>query len=203
MGITGLLQILLKKGGKFHRTIGLLYCWAWLVVIITGTAIGSIFISLLGILGLYMVITGYRFGHFKTSETKAIDKAIIYGGVVIAALLLLSGPILYFIGRSQTLAIICFYFGAIFFITTFQDLQVFVSKSRKKRTTGYKTEWYFEHFGRMYISYIAAITAFSAIQNIFGIALVNWISPTVIGTALIVFTNQKYYQKFKIPKRKS
>ena len=65
------------------------------------------------------------------------------------------------------------------------------------------TEWYFEHFGRMYISYIAAITAFSAIQNIFGIALVNWISPTVIGTALIVFTNQKYYQKFKIPKRKS
>lgn len=59
----------------------------------------------------------------------------------------------------------------------------------------------YEHYTRMYISYIAAITAFSAIQNIFGIALINWILPTVIGTLLIILTGRFYDKKKGISER--
>ena len=61
-------------------------------------------------------------------------------------------------------------------------------------------QWYFEHFGRMYISYIAAMTAFAVIQNVFGVVLLDWMLPTVIGTGLIILSNRKYYKQFNIEK---
>ncbi|MCC6725527.1 MAG: hypothetical protein IT258_13545, partial [Saprospiraceae bacterium] len=68
VGLTGLTQILLKKGGKLHRILGLVYFWAWLVIIVTGAIIGSALITLFGILGFYMALTGYRFGHHRSME---------------------------------------------------------------------------------------------------------------------------------------
>lgn len=201
VGLTGLVQIIFKKGGKYHRLIGLLYSFSWVIVVSTGAVMGSIFISLLGILGLYMVVTGYRFAHIKKSAIALFDRVTIISGVAIASALFISGPVIFFLGKNQMLAIICTFFGLIFFITTFQDLAVFVLQKKKKRTHGFKLEWMYEHYTRMYISYIAAITAFSAIQNIFGIALINWILPTVIGTLLIILTGKFYDKKKGISER--
>lgn len=200
VGVSGVLQILLKKGGKWHRQIGTAYFYSWIIIVITGSLIGSPFIAILGALGLYMAYTGYRFARNKSSELPKIDQIVIYSGVCLSVALAVSGVVLWTMGASNLLVMICLLFGAIFFTSTFQDLRVFVLKKGKKRTSGHHLEWMIEHYGRMYISYIAAITAFCSIQNIFGIGYLNWTLPTVIGTALIIFTNRHYFKKLNIRK---
>lgn len=197
VGLTGLAQIILKKGGKLHRIIGLSYFLAWVVIVVTGGIIGSPLITLFGVLGFYMALTGYRFGHKRSINISASDKAIIGVGLAVAIGTLGWG--LYLILNSgNTFGIVAVFFGAIFCLTTWQDLREFVFGKHMRKLSGHKMQWYFEHFGRMYISYIAAITAFSVIQNVFGITLLNWILPTFIGTCLIILSNQKYYKQFSI-----
>lgn len=62
-----------------------------------------------------------------------------------------------------------------------------------------KLDWYFEHFTIMCISFIASVTAFTLIQDIFGDNTLNFLMPTVIGTVLIVIAT-KFYKKKLINK---
>jgi hypothetical protein len=48
------------------------------------------------------------------------------------------------------------------------------------------------------------MTAFAVINEIFGIALLDWILPTIIGTTIIILLSRRYMKKFNIrvdPKR--
>ena len=197
VGLTGLAQILLKKGGKFHRLIGTTYFWSWLVVVVTGAMIGSMLIALFGILGFYMALTGYRFGHRRSVTIGLFDKGIVFAGLLFSFGTLAWGVYL-LLTNGGDFAYVALFFGAIFGLTTFKDFQEFVQGKSIRKLSGHKMQWYFEHFGRMYISYIAAMTAFSVIQDVFGVTLLNWALPTVIGTALINLSNRKYYKQFQI-----
>jgi hypothetical protein len=197
VGLTGLLQILLKKGGKIHRLIGTAYFWSWLFVVITGAMIGSALIALFGVLGFYMALTGYRFGHQRSINIGAFDKAIIGAGLAVAIGTFGWGLYLMLNG-SHTFGMVTLFFGVIFCLTTWQDFREFVLGKPIRKLSGHKMQWYFEHFGRMYISYIAAMTAFAVIQNLFGVTLLNWTLPTLIGTGLIILSNRKYYKQFNI-----
>ena len=197
VGLTGLAQILLKKGGKFHRLIGTTYFWSWLVVVVTGAMIGSTLIALFGILGFYMALTGYRFGHRRSVTIGLFDKGIVFAGLLFSFGTLAWGVYL-LLTNGGDFAYVALFFGAIFGFTTFKDFQEFVQGKSIRKLSGHKMQWYFEHFGRMYISYIAAMTAFSVIQDVFGVTLLNWTLPTVIGTALINLSNRKYYKQFQI-----
>jgi Ca2+/H+ antiporter len=116
IALAGFLQILLKKGGQLHRIIGLIYYYTWYAVIITGFMIGSLLITLIGILGWYMSFTGYRFGHRKNSKPGLIDKIVIVLGVAFA--LGTFGGGLYYLLQSQFFAgIIGVFFWFDFFIT--------------------------------------------------------------------------------------
>ena len=79
-----------------------------------------------------------------------------------------------------------------------QDFREYILKQKARKLTGHKMQWFFEHFGRMYVSFIAATTAFTAIQEVFPIIILNWTLPTVIGTGLIILSNKKYQNKFGI-----
>ncbi len=197
VGLTGLTQIILKKGGKLHRVIGLTYFWSWLVVVITGAIIGSTLIALFGVLGFYMALTGYRFGHKRDIAIGLFDKVVVSSGMV-AAIGALGWGIFLVLKHGGGFGIVALFFGAIFCWTTWQDFREFVLGKPIRKLSGHKMQWYFEHFGRMYISYIAAMTAFAVIQNLFGITLLNWTLPTLIGTGLIILSNRKYYKQFNI-----
>ncbi|MEZ4883781.1 MAG: hypothetical protein R3E32_03505 [Chitinophagales bacterium] len=193
--ITGLLQILLKKGGKIHRYIGLTYVATWLVLV--GGWIGSYLILLLGIFGFYFVLSGYRFAKLKKIPAQLFDKALIGAGILVGTWILISG-IRLLIAGNMSFGIIFTVFGSIFTLLTVQDYFQFIRNKKLDKLFGIKQFWYFEHFSRMYISYIAALTAFSAIQNIFDIVVLNWLMPTVLGTILIALTKRYYIKKFKI-----
>ncbi|MGB1242451.1 MAG: hypothetical protein ACPG49_08015 [Chitinophagales bacterium] len=195
--IVGLLQILLKKGGKIHSYLGLTYVAAWLFLVITGGLIGSYMILLLGIFGFYFVLSGYRFAKLKKIPAQLFDKILIIIGILVGVWILISAVRL-FIAGNVSFGIIFTVFGGIFTSVTIKDYQQFILKQKKDKLFGLKQFWYFEHFGRMYISYIAALTAFSALQNVFGIEVLNWLLPTVLGTILIIVTKRYYIKKFNI-----
>ena len=55
-------------------------------------------------------------------------------------------------------------------------------------------DWFFNHSSRMIISYIAALSAFASIQNVFGNTTANFLLPVVIGTAYMIYTEKKVHQ---------
>jgi hypothetical protein len=86
-------------------------------------------------------------------------------------------------------------FGAIFLFTTVGDIFKYIlDKPLKKQVYG-KFDWYFEHFFRMSISFIAAVTAFTSIQNVFRHNTLNFLMPRVIGVILISFATKSYKKK--------
>jgi hypothetical protein len=196
--ITGLAQIIMKKGGKAHRTIGQIYFWSWIPLIATGAIIGSLLITFFGLLGFYMVFMGYRFGVKKSAEISAFDKVFISSFTLGALFLLVWGVLILLLKDNKTFGIIAVFFGAIFTFVTIQDFLEYVLNKKLRKLRGHKMEWYFEHYGRMYISFMAATTAFAAIQNIFFVELLNWILPTLIGTTLLIITNKRNFKKFNI-----
>lgn len=187
----GLAQILMKKGGRLHRVLGVAYLLLWFVVVGTGAFLGALLITLFGVLGLYMAYTGARFGHLKSSSLWTVDKVVIAAGALVAAATLVWGVRLLLRGHT-TFGTIAGFFGLIFLLTTAQDLHEFILGQPIRRLSGHKMQWFFEHFSRMVISYIAAMTAFTAIQRPTPYPIVNWIGPSLIGTALIIWSNRSY-----------
>lgn len=195
--VVGLLQILLKKGGKLHVYLGWVYVATWTVLLITGGLVGHYMITMLGVFGYYYVLTGYRFGKLKKVPAQWFDKLLIGLGILVAIGILISG-IRLLIGGNTNFGIIFVVFGGIFTWATVQDFRQFILDQRIDKLAGHKQFWFFEHFGRMYISYIAALTAFSALQNVFGVVVLNWLMPTVFAFVLIGGTKRYYIKKFKI-----
>ncbi len=202
VGITGLLQILLRKGGKLHRITGRIYLWAWLPLVVTGGIIGSTLILLFGLFGYYMVLTGYGMARSRSGVLDGWFKVVIVLGTILGAVLAVWAMMLLVTGNIN-FGIIALVFGLLFFLTASKDMRRYILGAHRGQLHGHKMEWFFEHFIRMYISLIAATTAFSAIQELSSEPLVNWLAPTVIGTLLIILAQKKYGRKFKIDKAKN
>jgi hypothetical protein len=194
---TGILQILLKKGGTTHRIVGQIYLYAWLVLLISGAYLGGLLITIIGIFGFYFALTGSRIGHLKSKTITIFEKAIFsVGGLV--AISMIYYAITLFLKGEKSYSIIFTVFGGLFLFQTAQDIWKYIlDKPLKKQIYG-KYDWYFEHFTRMCISFIAAVTAFTSIQNLFKNNTLNFLMPTVLGIILINIAVRSYKKKFKI-----
>lgn len=194
---TGLLQLLLKKGGKTHIILGQIYLYAWLVLLVSGAYLGGLLITIIGVFGFYFALTGSRIGHLKTQTMKSFEKFVFsLGGFVAISMLYYS--VILFIKGEKSFSIIFAVFGGLFILQTVQDFTKYVlNKPLKKQIYG-KLDWYFEHFTRMCISFIAATTAFTSIQDIFKNNTLNFLMPTVVGIVLINLATKSYKKKLKI-----
>ena len=120
VALTGLAQILFPKGGIRHAIVGFTYLSAWLIVVVTGGSLGSPLITLFGVLGFYMALTGWRFANRRRTRAKALEKVIYWIGVSCAFGTLVWGIILASTGK--TMGIVALVFGLIFFSTTIVDI---------------------------------------------------------------------------------
>lgn len=193
--LCGLLQIALTKGTTFHRYNGRVYFWSITGVILTGFVIGSLVIVFIGLFGYYYALTGYRYALLKNKTHAFFDRVVILCGLFVSIGMLIEGCN-FLLERNIPEAIILLLFGALFITNVIPDLLKYVLDMEGKPSKYGKRKWWFEHFGRMYISYIMALTAFSVINNIFRIFILNWILPTVIGTTLIAVTRRVYVKRF-------
>ena len=194
---TGLLQILLKKGGTTHRVVGQVYLYVWLVLLISGAYLGGLLITIIGVFGFYFALTGSRIGNLKSKEMTIFEKAIFSIGGLVAVSMIYYAITLFFKGE-KSYSIIFTVFGGLFLFQTVQDIWKYIlNKPLKKQIYG-KSDWYFEHITRMSISFIAAVTAFTSIQNLFKNNTLNFLMPTVVGIILINIATKSYRKKLKI-----
>jgi len=193
--VTGLIQLLLRKEGSRHRLIGQVYLFSWLFLLISGACLTGLIITIVGIFGFYFALTGARIGRLKNKPITWFEKMIFLIGGMAAIALLYYAAVLYFKGQ-QSWPIILAVFGVIFLLTTTGDICKYILKKPFKKQIYGKSDWIFEHFTRMSISFIAAVTAFTSIQNVFQNNTVNFLLPTVIGTVLIRISTKRYKKKF-------
>jgi len=197
--ITGLLQFILKKHGKIHRFIGKIYLYSWIVILVTGYYIGSIVIVAIVIMGFYLCVTGVRLAVLKGKPFTNIDKAII----VIAALIvlfMLGAAIVMTIKQNYTYAILATFFGVLYGWIVGRDIVAYILNKREKvfKNNYGKMTWYVNHLLRMQFSFVTAVGAFTAVQNVFGNTVLNFTLPAFAGFIVVRISKNYFIKKMNI-----
>ncbi|MCB0707088.1 MAG: hypothetical protein KDC34_17350 [Saprospiraceae bacterium] len=192
--IIGLLQLVLKKGGKRHVILGQCYIFGWFALLLTGAYLGGPLITLIGIFGFYFALTGSRIAKLKNKDLQLFDKITILVSIVVMISILYYGIKLFAKGNTSA-GIVFMVFGLLFLLTLQKDLRKYVGIGPTVQTKYGKLDWYFEHLNRMSISFIAAVTAFTSIQNVFRNNTLNFLLPTAIGLILITFFVKRLSKK--------
>lgn len=197
IALTGLLQFVLRKGGKLHHVLGHIYFWSWAIVVSTGIYLGSLLIGFLGLLGWYMAATAYVFGIRRRNGSTTVLKIMILLALLIA-LFTLGWGIYLMLRGAMLFGTVAFFFGVVFLLNIRMDILEYILGRLLRRTSSSPLHWLFEHYGRMFISYIAAMTAFTVIQEVFPLSILNWLLPTFIGVAALIGMNRYYYKKYGV-----
>jgi uncharacterized membrane protein len=193
------------KGGTTHRRWGKIYFRAMTGVAVTALILSLVlpvfFLAMVAVFSFYSAFAAYRILSLKDMYTGARPKLIDWLAAVIT---ILSSFLLFLLGflkpelmgvgvikvAGHTVSIVSVVFG----IIGMRMGQASISGFLKPPTN--KMFWWFAHMEGMIGSYIAAMTAFSAVNltRWFGAAWWVWLWPTMVGVpAIAVWT--AYYQK--------
>ncbi|MEM1123420.1 MAG: hypothetical protein AAGJ18_23480 [Bacteroidota bacterium] len=193
--LVGLLQFVLKRSGKRHRIFGRIYFFSWIGLLLTGAYIADLLITIFGIFGFYYVLTGTRAAMLKGKSIQLFDKIIVLAGGIFSLTLIVYG-VKILMSNNQNFGIISLVFGLLFGLSASQDISKhIIGKPLQKKNFG-KMDWFFDHSARMIISYIAAVSAFTSIQNIFGNTTANFLVPVALGIIYMRYTERKYKKEF-------
>jgi uncharacterized membrane protein len=189
--------MLTVKGGRAHRRWGKIYFWLMAVVSATAVVLALwrpvTFLALVAIFSFYSAFSGYR-----VLSRKRPDRGDRAGRLDWAAALLTLGAsaCLVLLGLFPPgptwapRASVAVIFGAIGIVLAARDIRRFV------RPPGDRLHWWYHHMTGMLTSYIAAVTAFSAVNFRFLPVTVRWLWPTLIGTLVIVAWVRYYRIRF-------
>ena len=187
--LTAALAFLTEKGPKFHAKVGRFYAMAMCGVGLSAAVLwllGSTdFLLFIAFFSTYMVLVGWRLGQNRKGAVSNIDQALIgLGALGTFGLLFISADIAFGgVGpwdREPTFAIVPLVFAFICgFLTHFQrqSLKSGIAPRGKERIR--------LHGIFMGAGTISTVTAF--LLTAIGGGVLVWLSPTVIGTALITY----------------
>ncbi|MGA9039281.1 MAG: hypothetical protein WB421_01985 [Terriglobales bacterium] len=195
------------KGGKTHRRWGKIYFWAMTGVAATALvlsfALPIFFLAMVAVFSFYSAFAAYRILSLKDMYRGARPKPVDWLAAVITALssllLFLMGflkPQLMGVGVVQvaghTISIVSIVFGIIGMRMGLASILQFIKPPTEKMF------WWFDHMQGMMGSYIAALTAFSAVNlsRWFGAAWWVWLWPTIVGAPAITVWTTYYKKKF-------
>ena len=200
------------KGGKTHRRWGKIYFWAMTGVaataLVLSLALPIFFLAMVAVFSFYSAFAAYRILYLKDMYRGARPKAVDWLAAVVTVmssfLLFLMGflkPELMRVGLIQvaghTVSIVAIVFGLIGMRLGQASILRFIKPPEEKMF------WWYGHMQGMIGSYIAAMTAFSAVNfsHWFGPAWWVWLWPTIVGVpAIAIWT--AYYKKRFLPKPK-
>ena len=188
--ISGAAAIATRKGGPIHVKAGRVFFWAMLAALVAALPLmilrGNVFLLGLTPLTAYLVIGGRRTVQRRKQGLKVLaplDRNLALGTAAVCAALVVYGVIAWIGGSGY--GIVAVALGAIGVLKAGSD---WVRRDRKPARA---TEYIEEHIGFMMAAFIAATTAFSAINldRFEAIpAWFTWLWPTVLGTiAIVVF----------------
>ncbi len=199
--------LLAAKGAKLHRRFGKVYFWAMAGVAVTALILALTqpvyFLAMVAVFSFYSAFAAYRMLYLKdlrkTTRPKAVDWLAAGVTVLSSLLLLLLGflrPEWMVVGvvtiAGRTVSIVSIVFGIIGMRMGLHSIYGFV------RPPDEKMAWWFGHMQGMIGSYIAAMTAFSAVNltRWFGAAWWVWLWPTIVGVPAITLWTAYYKRRF-------
>jgi uncharacterized membrane protein len=192
--LCGLLQILMRKSGKVHRTVGKIYVASMLISFLTSFPLSILaqnyFLATIGLFSFHMAFTGARIaagrrrGHWELTDKAA---AILFA---LSAFWMIAVVFMMAFHEHYEFAVILGVFFGIFSNMAFRDAYYMILKNDVSKYLTPKT-WIMHHIGRMIGSYIAAITAFLVNVQPFGQNIINWLLPTLLGVLVMRYFMKK------------
>ncbi len=185
-----------RKGGKNHRRWGKVFFWSMTTVAFTAIIMApmrhNLFLTLVGVFSFYLVFSGYRAlyrkDYYKTHKTAFIDWLFAILNSLFSIVLVIYG----LTKLPGSFGIISIVFGSLGSWLGIRDIISFLRPSTDKQ------KWFFLHMTGMVAGYIAAMSAFSAVNMNFEWLPVSiqWLWPTIIGTPLLSMWVASYKKKF-------
>ncbi len=185
--------MLTAKGGRAHRRWGKTYFWMMAAVATTAMFMAVyrpiIFLALVAIFSFYFAFRGYRSILRKNQGAEVMDwvAALIAMagslGLVALGIHPLVGEFLPAPGVSIT-------FGLLGIAISGIDVRRFL------RPSSDRNRWWYSHMGGMLGSYVATVSAFSAVNFHFLPMVIRWLWPSAIGIPAIFLWIAYYRKKF-------
>lgn len=182
-----------KKGKSIHKKFGKLFYYAMLISAITAMIISLVpnhenpFLFSIGIFSSYFILTGYRALRFKKKNLTLLIDKFISVIMICTGITMVIFPILF----NHSINIVLTVFGISGLIFSIQDLRLF------KNTERLKKDWLKMHVGKMIGGYIAAVTAFVVVNNVFP-GIYGWFIPGIVGGIYIAYWTKKLNLKSKV-----
>jgi uncharacterized membrane protein len=193
------IAMIAKKGSSTHIFWGNIYFWGMIVVAFTAVPMSiynpNLFLFLISIFSLHLSLSGYRASVVRKAKNihkgKLIDKSI--DGASLFVYLLLIGWGVHTALNTADVA-----FGYIAIVFGIVGIRFSISQLYKLyRPSTNKMSWWFDHMNGMLGSYIATVSAFSAVNFQFLPPVIRWLWPTIIGTIGVSIWVSYYKLKFK------
>ncbi len=195
--LTGMINILRKKGDKNHKLVGKIFLISMLSAGISSLILASIhpnyFLSMVGVFTLYLVGSGQLYLKGYNNTTSKII------GWTITILMLLAGILFVGIGvldlaKTNLFGLVFVSFGCLGLRFVQQDFKNYKGQS------SIKNYGLVAHLQRMTGGFIAALTAFLVVNAKYFPeqlpSFLYWLLPTIVLTPLII----KWSRRFEVKK---
>ena len=190
------IALIVQKGSKPHRLWGKVFFWCMTSVALTALIMApmhdNLFLTLVAVFSFYLAFSGYRAVYrkdfYKTHKTAFIDWFCVSLNCLFSLTLVFFG----LTRLSSPFGIISIVFGTIGTLIGLRDILSFIRPPKDRN------KWFFSHMTGMIASYIAALSAFSAVNLNFDWlpVAIQWLWPTIIGTPLLTIWVRSYKKKF-------
>jgi len=183
-----------KKGKTWHRRWGMVYFWCMFIVAVSAVVMAlvkpNLFLLLLAVFSFYLSFSGYRVLYRKKPGARVplLDWCVTGTTVIASAAMVVYGASVLLAGNGFGTVMVVF--GVLGTSGAGQDLRSFIRPSTDKQA------WFFKHMTGFLTSYIATVSAFSAVNFMFLPPVVRWLWPTVLGTAGLIAWSRHYRKKF-------
>jgi len=193
--ISGTINIIYKKGGRTHRTIGNVFLYSMLTVSISAFFLSIIhpnyFLFIVGVFTLYLVASGTRYLHLKQlikgQKAKLIDWILTYFMLFFGIAFIGFG--IYHLISGTVFGVVFIVFGGLGLKMVKKDFENFRGRSNLVNV------WMIVHIQRMIGAYIAALTAFLVVNNKILPGYIAWLLPTLLFLPVIIKYSKKYQVK--------
>ncbi len=197
--LSGLLNLLRKKGDTIHKKAGILFVYAMLSAgfssLILSVYISSFFLFITGVFTIYLIGTGRRYLYLrmlhKGQKPKTIDWLLTIS-MLITGLFFAGMGIGRLIGKDM-MGLTLLVFGFIGLMGVYADYRSYTGREEEPNF------WLLAHLQRMIGAFIAALTAFLVVNaHYIPLALpgvVYWLLPTAVLVPLIFYWSGKYRAK--------
>lgn len=190
------LAMVVKKGGDWHRLWGRVYFWSMAGVSLSAALMcmvtENILMLLVAVFSFHMAASGYRALYLKDLHKglkPGMWDMVLHGSAgLVNAGMFIWGVAHLLLGHRGAWPVIFTVFGTV-------GLLLVVSQVRRFYTTRQdKQQWLYSHMVGFLASYIATVSAFSAVNlDMIRPVALQWLWPTVLGSPLIALW-VRYYQ---------